>query len=330
MILKPNENLENLQGLSDLTGYSPFMIKAMQLNYGDEYRVAMNAFDRIPIHSIRVNTLRITPEKLKGRLEEKGFKIKQAEWFPFALHVDGEDALVKLGATHEYLKGLYYNQSLASMVPVYTLFPLPGDQVLDMCAAPGSKTTQIGQMMENNGEIIAIDVKPSRIKSLVHNLRRCGINNASVFIQDSSVLKVPFGGGFTPNKILLDAPCSGSGILRNDPTGKRRKNDAEIQILADRQRKLLKRGLDLLSPGGVLVYSTCSFHYQENEQVVADVVLNRKDCEIIEPDHQIGFPGLDHAEGIEFGYEMLKTRRISPHHHDTDAFFICKIRKLDH
>ncbi|MCK5346686.1 MAG: RsmB/NOP family class I SAM-dependent RNA methyltransferase, partial [Candidatus Heimdallarchaeota archaeon] len=271
----------------------------------------------------------ITPKRLRDLLTPKGFKLSPTEWVDYGFDVDTSESRLSLGATHEYLKGYYYLQSLGSMVPVQMLYPEPEDRVVDMCAAPGSKTTQIGQFMKQQGTLVAVDVKPSRMKALTSNIRRCGITNAITFPADATQLKEPFKSIFKPNKILLDAPCSGSGIIRVDPTLKRMKNDANIKRLTRIQKHLLKTGLELLEPGGLLLYSTCSFFYQENEQVVAETMQlpTMNNIEIVEPAEDIGLPGFDHVGNLEFGYELLKTRRLFPNIHDTDAFFYCLLRK---
>ena len=259
-------------------------------------------------------------------MEKKGFHVRQAR-FEYAFHVDTSGSRFGLGNTHEYLQGFYYIQSLASMIPVHLLYPEPGDNILDMCAAPGSKTTQIGQYLNQKGLILAVDNKQSRIKSLSSNVKRMGINNCIIFPYDSSRLKPFLKNIFLPDKILLDAPCTGSGIIRVDPSLKKVKNDLNINRMVRIQKKLLKTAIDLLKTGGLLMYSTCSFHYQENEGVIVDALKNNKNIEIIEPNEDFGHPGLVNIDGKKFGIELLKTRRIYPNRDDMDAFFYCLIRK---
>ncbi|MHA1585597.1 MAG: RsmB/NOP family class I SAM-dependent RNA methyltransferase [Promethearchaeota archaeon] len=316
-----------LREIAEDTGYSPFMVQELIKNYPDDYQAVIRGFDKPPLNTIRVNTLKTTPDLVKQRLKEKNFDLRPAPWIKNAFHVNTTEANFTLGATHEYLMGYYYLQSLASMVPVEFLYPMPDDKVLDMCAAPGSKTTQIGQMMQQRGQIVAVDNKITRLRALASNIRRCGIQNCILFQNDAAQLYKNIGTKFFPNKILLDAPCSGSGIIRIDRTRKHVKNDNNIRRLAQIQKQLLRNGLNLLQSGGYLVYSTCSFHYQENEQVIAETLKNFKDVEIVEPAEDIGLPGLEHVGNIEFGYDMLKTRRLSPNIHDTDAFFICLLHK---
>ncbi len=308
------------------TGYTPFMISQMHKVFQEDFQAVLHAFGKPAISTIRVNTLKTTPEEIKAKLEHKGFLVRPTPWIDYAYHINAIDSNLQIGATHEYLEGFYYLQSLGSMVPAHLLYPAPNDKVLDMCAAPGSKTTQMGQMMKQQGTIVAVDVKKTRLGSLNFNLRRCGIYNCITFPYDSRQLKSKLT-TYHPNKILLDAPCSGSGIIRVDPSPKRMKDDSHLKRLAATQKELLRTGLDLLSPGGKLMYSTCSFHYQENEQVIAEVLSKRKDVEIIEPSQDIGLPGLEQVDNLDFGYEMLKTRRLYPNLHDSDAFFMCLLEK---
>lgn len=318
---------DKIYALAERYEYTPYMIEQIIKNFPEDYVAVLKAFEQPAPETIRVNTLKIEPEALKSRLENKGFKLTQSQWLDYAYNVDSTQASLSLGATHEYLKGLYYIQSLGSMIPVHILYPKPGDQVLDMCAAPGSKTTQIAQYMQNQGELLAIDIKNSRINSLISNIRRMNVTNAMVFPYDASKVFIQQLGKFRPNKILLDAPCTGSGIVRVDPFVKRVKNDTQIMRMKQKQKDLLSAGLKLLQPGGSLVYSTCSFHYQENEMVVAEVLADHENVEIVEPQEEIGLPGFNQVGEFEFGYDLLKSRRLTPNLHDCDAFFFCLLQK---
>ncbi|UYP47378.1 Ribosomal RNA small subunit methyltransferase F [Candidatus Lokiarchaeum ossiferum] len=318
---------DKIRQLAEDYAYSPFMMEQIMINFPDDYMGVIRAFNKPDVDTIRVNTLKSNPQEVKTLLEAKGFHLRPTKWVDYAFHVDSSDAQYRLGATHEYLKGKYYIQSLASMIPVHFLFPQPGDNILDMCAAPGSKTTQIAQIMEQKGTLVAVDAKPSRLRALTSNVKRCGIKNCIIFPFDSTQLNSNNLASFVPNKILLDAPCSGSGIIRGDPNLKKVKNDKDIKRLSQIQKRLLKTGLDLLPSGGYLMYSTCSFHYQENEQVVSETISQRKDIDIIEPFEDIGMPGHEHIGDMEFGYDLIKSRRLYPNLHDTDAFFLCLMKK---
>jgi NOL1/NOP2/sun family putative RNA methylase len=324
--LDENKQIE-ITKLAENYAYSPFMIKELMINYPQDYLKVIRAFEQPSPEWIRVNTLKATRDQVIKALQTKQFEVKTNEWFDYALEIDRNQSKFQLGATHEFLHGWYYLQNLASMVPVHILFPEPGDVVWDMCAAPGSKTTQIGQFMQQQGTILATDLKENRIKSLCANIKRCGIENAIIFPFDAINAHKFAEMGIYPNKILLDAPCTGSGVIRTDPTRKTSRNEGDIKIMSQIQKKLLRAGLDLLPSKGFLAYSTCSFHYQENEEVIASVLKNVKNVQIIEPSVNIGLPGFDRIEAQEFGYDLLKSRRLNPVDHNTDAFFYCLLQK---
>jgi len=317
---------EKILELADRYNYSPFMIEQIMINYPDEHSSVINAFNRQPREIIRVNTLKITPDKLKKLLEKKGFRFKPT-MFDYAFQVDSSQTRIGLGNTHEYLQGFYYLQSLASMASVHLLYPVPGDNILDMCAAPGSKTTQIGQFLNQEGVIIAVDNKESRIQSLSSNVKRMGIDNCIIFPKDAGLLGSFLKPTFIPDKILLDAPCTGSGIIRVDRNIKKAKNDLNIKRMVQIQKRLFKTAIDILKPGGLLMYSTCSFHYQENEELIADMLKKHRNIEIIEPNEDFGHPGFNNIDDKNFGVELLKTRRMYPNRDDLDAFFYCLLKK---
>ena len=188
---------------------------------------------------IRVNTLKIKPEILKERLEKKGFRLKPSKWFSYSFEV--HEAPFNLGATHEFLLGYYYLQNLASMLPASVLNPQKHDIVIDMCAAPGSKATHLAQLMNNSGNLILIDFNHRRIPALAINLRRLGIVNSIVINLNSaelSTLKIQ------ADKILLDAPCTGEGLIRQDPKRKKSKKLKDIEKMAQIQKSLLRSGLN--------------------------------------------------------------------------------------
>ncbi len=321
-------NREDINKLATEYGYNKFMIHELMVNYPNDYMGVINAFEKPPREVIRVNTLKTTPKSLEKRLSEKGFSLRETKWIDYGFQVDSQGSEFSLGATHEYLLGHYYIQSLGSMIPVHILSPQPNDNIIDLCAAPGSKFTQMGQLMKNKGNLIGIDLKPSRINAIISNTNRCGIENAICFNYDAKdIEQIPKLNNWA-NKILLDAPCTGSGIIRKDRSRKSSRTKEDINTLAEIQKSLLSTALKILKPEGFLVYSTCSFHYQENEQVIAEVTSTMDNIEIVEPFiTDIGLPGLIEAEGKEFGYKMLNTRRLYPNLHDTDAFFYCLLKK---
>ena len=211
--------------------------------------------------AIRVNTLKISKDRLKKRLSAKGIKVSDIGFSKDGLFVEKSD--FSIGSTVEYLLGYCYTQGSASQLPAEMLNPAQDDLVLDCCAAPGGKTTQLSQLMKNKGVIIALDKKSQRLIALKNNIERMGCSNVIAYNIDAldvSSLSLKF------NKILLDAPCSGNFTQDENWFGKR---DIEgIKGNAENQKKLLKACFDVLMPGGILVYSTCSLEPEENEDNV--------------------------------------------------------------
>jgi NOL1/NOP2/sun family putative RNA methylase len=274
--------------------------------------------------SIRVNTLKITTSDLKERLEQKGFTLEPIEWVPYAFKVIKET--YNLGSTHEFLQGYYYLQNIASMLPALILDPKPTDIVIDMCAAPGSKATHLAQLMKNEGNLVLIEKNRKRIPALEVNLRRIGVTNSIVLNFDAiNILNLKL----KADKILLDAPCTGEGLIRQDKSRKKSKTMRDIKKMSSIQKKLLISGLDTLSPNGELLYSTCSIAPEENEFVVHQVLEERTDVEIIKTSESYGVEGLTEVYGKTLRDNLKYAHRFYPHIHDTIGFFICLIKKFN-
>jgi NOL1/NOP2/sun family putative RNA methylase len=269
-----------------------------------------------PRDSIRVNTSKISIEALAERLSRKGVLFEKIQFCPNGLYYKSK---FSLGSTPEYLMGYYYLQEAASMLPVLALSPSEKDLVLDMCAAPGSKTTQLSEVMGNRGEIIAVEKNPGRCESLKNNLERMGCANVTVLNDD--VLNINSDEIF--DKILLDAPCSGNYAMDRDWFEKR--NLPGIERNAVRQKKLIEKAYSLLKKGGMLVYSTCSLEPEENEESVMFALslgLKLEDSGIKAVE-----PAVSGFDGKKFDRTMLLARRLWPHKTGTSGFFIAKLRK---
>jgi NOL1/NOP2/sun family putative RNA methylase len=273
--------------------------------------------------SIRVNTIKIEKEILKDRLESKGFKLEPIDWIPYGFNIS--TAPFNLGSTHEYLQGYYYLQSIAPMLPALILNPIPGDIVIDMCAAPGGKATHLAQIMNNEGNLILIERNQKRIAALETNLLRMGIIN-SIIINDDAVnlskIKIK------ADRILLDAPCTGEGLIRQDPSRKKSKQMRDINKMSIIQKNLLASGLNSLKPGGKLLYSTCSIAPEENEIVINEVLNSLSGYEIGQLQHAYGENGLTEVYGKSLRDDLKYSQRLYPHLHDTIGFYLCLIKKL--
>jgi len=290
----------------------------------DETLKLLKANEQPLIPSIRVNTLKISVLELKKRLEKKGNELKPIEWIPYGFNVVKES--FNLGSSHEFLQGYYYLQNIASMLSAINLDPKPNDIVIDMCAAPGSKSTHLAQLMENKGTLILIEKNLNRIPALEVNLRRMGVSNSIVLNMDAINLSNMNVKG---DKILLDAPCTGEGLIRQDPSRKKSKKMRDVEKMAVIQKKLLKAGLKALKTGGKMLYCTCSIAPEENELVVNHVLNDLNNCSIFKIFRDYGVKGLTEVFGINLLDDLKFSQRLYPHIHDTIGFYFCLIKKVD-
>ncbi len=268
--------------------------------------------------TIRVNSLKIDSDELVNRLEKKRVKLEKIDFLDFGYSYR---SYFSLGSTPEYLMGYYFLQKTASQIPVQVLDAVPGEVILDMCAAPGGKTSQIAQYMNNKGVVVAIDNRSRRVDALKNNLQRMGVNNCIVYKMDAlDVAKL----GIKFDKIILDAPCSGNFVTDEDWFNKR---DIEgVQKNAKNQREMLKAAFSVLKKDGVLVYSTCSLEPEENEMNINWLMDNFK-TKIEDIDVNIGSKGLTKVFNNKLRKELSKTRRFWPNLTGTQGFYVAKIRK---
>jgi NOL1/NOP2/sun family putative RNA methylase len=282
---------------------------------------------------IRVNTLKISPDELKKRLEGYGWKIKQPyKEFPEALIVLRESKLKpgELGKVPEHLLGYFYVQEISSMLPIFVLQPKANELLLDLCSSPGSKTTQAAAMMQNQGTIMANEVNIGRIRILSANLEKSGVMNTMITRKEGVAfclnwrknIRIAF------DKILVDAPCSGEGTLRKSPKTFEMWNVNFIRGLSRIQKRLASEALRLLRVGGEMIYSTCTLGPEEDEMVV-DYLKKNFDIRI----EKVELPlktrsGILEWEGEKFDDEVKNCIRLYPQDNDSDGFFLAKITKL--
>ncbi len=270
--------------------------------------------------SLRVRTKRVTPADLAVRLSRQGITTRPWTWDPEILIADRGS----IGATLEHWLGLYYVQELTQTVPVRVLDPRPDERVLDLCAAPGGKTTQIASRMENQGVLVVNEPSGRRQPALLANLNRLEVVHAIVLSRRGE--EFPLGGVF--DRILIDAPCSGEGTLRKDFSMRAGASKRTIDRLSKLQKRLIVRGFDLLRTGGRMVYSTCTLAPEENEAVVAEL-LGRREHAAIE---SISL-ALPHAEGVRrwngetYPDTVTGTIRLYPQHLDSGGGYVACIRK---
>jgi NOL1/NOP2/sun family putative RNA methylase len=287
------------------------------LHYIPDIDTFLDKIDRPPQKYIRVNALKTTKKELMNRLEERGFALEKSLIDDVVAVREGPHPI---GATPEYLQGYYYIQDLSSCISVVALDPQENETILDMCAAPGGKTTYIAQKMNNTGLIVALESNSKRLNSLMFNLSRCGVINTCIYnlnALDARKLKLTY------DRILLDAPCTCEGVIQKDVGRKTSHRPSDIEHCSKNQVRLLETAVKLARHDSIIVYSTCSFAPEENEMVV-DRILKAYDLEIVPIDY--GSEGLPEFGDLKFDVQVRKTRRFYPHIHNTLGFYIAKMK----
>ncbi|TCQ73942.1 16S rRNA m(5)C-1407 methyltransferase [Raoultella ornithinolytica] len=271
--------------------------------------------------SIRVNTLKTSVADFLQLVAPYGWQLTPVPWCAEGFWIEREDEeSLPLGSTAEHLSGLFYIQEASSMLPVAALFA-DGDmpqRVMDVAAAPGSKTTQIAARMGNKGGILANEYSASRVKVLHANISRCGISNVALTHFDGRVFGAALPESF--DAILLDAPCSGEGVVRKDPEALKNWSPESNQQIAATQRELIDSAFHALQPGGTLVYSTCTLNREENEDVVQWLLARYPQAVETLPLGSL-FPQASEALTAE-GF-----LHVFPQIYDCEGFFVARLRK---
>jgi NOL1/NOP2/sun family putative RNA methylase len=296
-------------------------------NYFSEYSEFVPDFeafceklcDPLPLH-LRINTLKATVTETRLRLERCGWPLVQEKSIPAVFRAKN---ITQPGHILEFSLGHLHSQALSSVLAVLALDPKPVDVVLDLCAAPGSKTSFIAQLMENQGTIVANEKNPNRLIPLHANLKRLGVTN-TITVRNAGQ---HFPKRFAFDRILVDVPCSAEGTLRAGPKGTFRWPTRPGEKLPRLQRDLLLRGFDLLKPGGTLVYSTCTYNPEENESAIQFLLQNRqakiKPISLDLP-HS---PGLGQWKETTYDPSVRQCWRLYPHQLDTVGFFLARVGK---
>ncbi|HII17153.1 TPA: RsmB/NOP family class I SAM-dependent RNA methyltransferase [Candidatus Woesearchaeota archaeon] len=308
----------------DIPEFKPAFIERYgKLTDWEAFKVASLTYTR---RALRVNTLKCSIATLKKRLAAKGWKLTPIPWNKEGFWVEHETGRRDIGNNIEHALGYFYVQEGSSMIPPIVLSPKPGDMVLDMCASPGSKASQIAQYLEGRGILVANDYKGDRIAALGINLQRTGVTNAVI-----TLMQGRWFSGMQFDKILVDAPCSGTGTISKSLKTITIWNPNMIRRLAAVQKQLLQTAFDNLKPGGTIVYSTCSNEPEEDEGVISHLVKHNPPASIAE----ISLPGLKSSppvtgfEGKEFHPDVAKCLRIWPQDNGTEGFFVAKIVKKE-
>lgn len=313
--------LEQFPNASEIEWKDSFIDKYEKLTDIEIFKKYSLSFLR---RSIRVNTLKFTVEEMKEVLTKKGWNYEEIPWIKNGLYVYNKIRR-DIGNFTEHALGYFYVQEAVSMIPPIVLDPKPGEKVLDMCAAPGSKSTQIANMMENKGLLVVNEKERSRVNSLRINMERSGVTNAIITNMDGNWFKDQ-----EYDKIQLDAPCSGTGTIRKSVKTIRMWNTKTGEKIATIQKELFEKCWAMLKPGGTLVYSTCTLEPEENECVI-DWALNKySNLEVLPIDLNIKSSGpVMEYNGVKFHEGVKNVLRLWPQDNDTEGFFICKIKKKE-
>lgn len=282
----------------------------------DEFISSLNE-DRVT--GLRLNSLKVD---LPTWNKISPFETQPVPWSGRGFYLEDDS---RPGIHPYYHAGLYYIQEPSAMFPAEVLNAKPGDRVLDLCAAPGGKTVALAAGMKNQGFLLSNDINPKRIKALVKNIELCGITNTVVSNETPARLSMVYKEFF--NKILLDVPCSGEGMFRKDPDAVKSWSKYKSEELRGIQREIFDQAYQMLSPGGTLVYSTCTFNPEENEQNIAHFLKTYPDLYLIDIPKNFGIePGRpDWADG---NMELLKTARLWPHRVKGEGHFVALLGRL--
>lgn len=294
-----------------------WLVERWLAEFGPEETIRICRADNDPApNTVRTNTLKISRGALAAKLEAEGLSVRETDYAPEGLNLEN---ILSYGSLDSYREGLFQVQDESSMLAGRALMPEPGAKVLDSCGAPGGKTTHLAQIMENSGEILAVDLHPHKLALIEDSCGRLGITNVRTLAADARSL--PDSLNEWADYVLVDAPCLGLGVLRRRPDSLWRKQPGQIDEIVGVQSEILHGAARVLRPGGVLVYSTCTITREENTGQVESFLKARDDfaAEDLSPYLPAG---LDERDTYKLGYVQ-----ILPHRYGMDGFFIARLRK---
>lgn len=306
----PDVKENQIQHLAVVQSHPQWIVKRWVQRFGfDEAKSLLEANNVRPDLTLRVNRLKIDFNFFLSKLEELQVQFSRSEYLDFFVRVRH---MAGIGASEMFRQGFFVVQDESAGIAVRLLDPQPGDRVIDLCSAPGGKTTYIGELMKNVGEIIAVDRYETRLNLVKNACQRLGIINAHFVTADSSEIILPPG-----DKVLVDAPCSGLGVFSKKPDSKWRREAEDLDTLCTIQRKILDNAASMVKPGGILVYSTCTTEPEENLGVIRPFLDHHPEFTIDSPSQFID-SRLVHSEGFVETF---------PHRNAMDGAFSIRLKK---
>lgn len=295
-------------------------LDSMKEILGEDYEAFLTGFDGQRQYGLRVNTLKMNLEEFE-RIAP--FHLKKVPWISNGYFYEAEDVPAK----HPfYSAGLYYLQEPSAMTPASRLKVQPGERVLDLCAAPGGKATELGAALQGEGLLVANDINTARARALLRNLELFGISNSFVTNEPPHVLAERFPEFF--HKIMVDAPCSGEGMFRKNPAVVDSWQEKGPEYFSKLQREIIVQAADMLLPGGMMFYSTCTFSPLENEKTITHLLKERPDMEVVPMEDYEGFAeGLISYRDEVFDESCKLCRRIWPHKMSGEGHFMALLHK---
>lgn len=302
------------EGLALRSQHPEWLVRHWVRTFGFEAAEKICAFDNEqPVLSVRTNTLRIGREELKAALEQSGAVVELSRWAPEGLLITKHGALDELAPLQQ---GLCQVQDESSMLVAHVVRPQPGEFVLDCCAAPGGKTTHLAALMHDEGRIVAGDVYDHKLLRIEENASRLGIHIIETQRLDAREAGEYYAG--MADRVLIDAPCSGLGVLRRKPDARWRKTQQEIEALPHLQLEILEGASKAVKPGGVLVYSTCTIELSENQAVVSRFLEEHPEFELETTGAFLPLPSV---------HQQARMVQLMPQVDGTDGFFICRMKR---
>jgi 16S rRNA (cytosine967-C5)-methyltransferase len=312
----PDKVKQPLLYLSVVYSHPEWIVEKWLGEYGFEFtEQLLNANNQVPHFTVRINRLKTNKEDLVKVLEQEGIEYSEGIYNKEALYIKGTSSIENKAS---FQQGLYQIQDESSMLAGLVLNPQPGDLVLDVCSAPGGKATHAAELMNNNGKIIARDVYQHKLELIQQSCKRLGITIVETEIFDAKELDRKLVGKV--DKVLLDAPCSGLGVLRRKPDLKWKKTPDNFDELAKLQQQMLSKAAEYVKPQGVLVYSTCTINKSENIKVVEAFLKSREDFYLEDLSKLL-------PENLASDTKTKGYVEIFPNIHGIDGFFISRLRR---